>query len=1043
MIDALLRFSLHRRAVVLSLAGLLLFWGALRAGDVPLDVFPDLTAPSVTVLTEAPGMAPEELEQRVTLAIERAVNGTPGVRRVRSNSTVGISIVWVDFEHGTDPYRARQLVTEKLQTVVGELPPASHPPLLAPQASIMGEILFVALTADEDDGGGGDIARTELLREAETHIRRRLLAVDGVAQVVLTGGARRQVEVVIRPEALAQWSLTVDQIMEALATNNQGMAGGFLVDGAHEYIVYGSGRLRSLDDVGNVLVALRDDRPVLVRDIALVRDGEATRRGDGSYNQRDAVVIGVQKQPGQNTMEVTRRVEAELALIGASLPPGMALSPPVLRQADFIEVSLANLEEAIRDGILLVVLIVMLFLASLRASLTTMVAIPLSLMTAVIVLAATGSSLNTMTLGGLAIAIGELVDDAVIDVENVIRRLRQNRELGDAARPSLTVVLEASSEIRSSIVVATVVVALVFSPLFLLAGVEGSLLRPLGVAYLVALGASLLVAVTVTPALCSLLLPRARVVASAHEPRLLVWLRRAYQAPLALALRRPLALALLSAALTAGASWGLLRAGKTFLPEFSEGALTIGVMTLPGTSLDASSGLTRAIEGVLLEFPEVISVARRTGRAENDEHAIGTNYSEFEVRLRDAGRETDAFLDALRERLAVFAGVGITIGQPISHRIDHMVSGTRAAIAVKVFGDDLTTLRAIAAGVEAAMAATPGAVDVFREQQAELPFVRIDFDFDALARYGLAVADVEETIEAATGSHPATWIADTVSRTAVVVRFGPEPIRDIEGLRALTITSPSGAVVPLSALARVARAAGPNEIAREDVRRKVVVSCNVAGRDLQSLVDEIRSRVEASVDVPGGYSVEYGGQFESAAEARRTLGIAGAVALAAMFLLLSTTFASARDALLVMLNLPLALVGGVAAVVLTGDVVSVASIVGFITLFGIATRNGIMLVSHIRHLVEQEGVTDPIEAVRRGATERLAPILMTAISAGIGLVPLAAKAGEPGSEILAPMATVILAGLLSATVLNMFVVPSLYLALGDATRRLRSVSGSR
>lgn len=1050
MIDSILRFSLTHRALVLVAALGLLLWGAWHSPQMPVDVFPDLTAPSVTVLTEGPGMAPEELEQRVTLPIERALNGTPGVRRVRSNTTVGISMVWVDFDYGTDPYRARQLVAEKLQVVAGELPRGVEAPALAPQASIMGEILFVALTAaTEADTAAGSgqpsvaVTRADLLLQAESNIRRRLLSVDGVAQVVLTGGARRQIEVVIRPEALAAWGLTVDQVMEALDANNQGMAGGFIIDGAHEYIVYGTGRLRDIDDVGNVLVTLRDDRPVLVRDIGTVRVGEAVRRGDGSLNTREAVIIGIQKQPGINTMEVTRRVERELDAISAALPPGFALSAPVLRQADFIEVSLHNLREALRDGIFLVIVIVTIFLASLRASAITMVAIPLSLVAAILVLSATGSSLNTMTLGGLAIAIGELVDDAVIDVENVVRRLRQNALLGDAARPALRVVYDASREIRGSIVYATSVVVLVFSPLFLLTGVEGSLLRPLGVAYVVALLASLGVAITVTPALCSLFLPKAEMVRQHEEPRLIAALQRWYQRPVRAALAHPYMVGAVAVTLVLAAGVQLSRAGRSFLPEFAEGALTIGAMTLPGTALDASAGLSRAIEGVVLEFPEVVSVARRTGRAENDEHAIGTNFTEFEVMLRPTERSSQEFIAELRARLALFAGVNITVGQPISHRIDHMVSGTRAAVAVKVFGDDLAAMRATSEAVERAMSRVDGVVDLYREQASELPFIRIQFDYDLLARYGLAVADVEETIEAATGSHPATWISDHASRTAVVVRFGPDEIRDIEALRDLTITSPSGAVVELGALARIERSSGANEISREDVRRKIVVSANVAGRDLQSAVEDIRKAIEANVPPVEGIDIQYGGQFESAASARQTLTVAGIAAIIGMFLLLMLAFGSARDALLVMLNLPLALVGGVVGVMVAGNVVSVASIVGFITLFGIATRNGIMLVAHIRHLVDVEHVTDPEEAVIRGATERLAPILMTAIAAGIGLVPLAFKAGEPGSEILAPMASVILGGLVTATALNMFVVPALYRRLGDAVNPRRGPARAR
>ena len=1031
MIDAILRWSLSHRLAVLVIAGGMLVWGAYTTSRMPVDVFPDLTAPTVTVITEGHGMAPEELETRVTFPIESSLNGAPGVRRVRSATGVGISVIYAEFDWGTDIYRARQLVSEKLQLVRDVLPADIEAPVLAPISSIMGEILFLAVTTDRG-------TQMDVRTFADFTFRRRLLAVPGVSQVIITGGERRQFEVALRPERLAAYGLTVDEVVRALKETNTNVSAGFINEGGQEYLVHGVGRVRTPEDIGETLVVQRGEEPVLIRNLGEVRLGAALRRGEGSYGGNPAVVIGVQKQPGINTLDLTKRIDRELDELSRSLPEGMTIQRNIFRQADFIEVAVSNVLAALRDGVGLVLLIVLVFLASGRASAITIVAIPLSLVTAVFALWAFGATLNTMTLGGMAIAVGELVDDAVIDVENVVRRLRQNALLPpDAKRPALEVVLAASREIRSSIVFATLVVVLVFSPLFFLSGVEGRLLQPLGVAYVVSLAASLFVAVTVTPVLCSFLLPRSKAISNAHEPRFAVWLKQRYEPLLERAIRGWRVVVALSFALLATATVALALSGRSFLPEFREGTLTIAAVTLPGTSLAESDAMGRRVEQLLLQHPEVVSVARRTGRAEMDEHAQGVNAAELDVSLRERDRSREEFLEALRSDFAMLPGMNITIGQPISHRIDHMLSGTRASIAVKVFGDDLAELRRVGAEVETVMRAVPGVVDLAREQQADIPFVRVRFDREAIARHGMRVAEVARALEVGSGVHVVSQIMEGQAVFDLVVRVEPSRVQNLEDLQELLITTPRGARVPLRALAQIQRDRGPNEIGRENVQRKLVVSCNVAGRDVVGVVRDIEAAVGRSVRLPAGYRVVYGGQFESAEKATRTLGILGLACVLGMLGILYAAFGSLRDAVLVMVNLPLALIGGAAGVFIQGGVLSVASLVGFITLFGIATRNGIMLVSHIRHLAHEEGVQNLDEAVRRGARERLVPILMTALAAGLGLVPLALSGGQPGSEIQAPMAIVILFGLLSSTALNMFVVPALYREFGALARETR------
>jgi CzcA family heavy metal efflux pump len=1036
MIDAVIRWSLQNRLFVLLGAGILLATGAYTALHMPVDVFPDLTAPTVTVITEAHGMAPEEAESQIAFPIETALNGAPGVRRVRSAAATGIAIVWVEFDWGTDIYQARQIVSEKLQLASASLPPGADRPTLAPVSSIMGEILFIALTSDKHDA-------MELKTAADWVLRKRLLAIPGVSQVIPTGGETKQYQVVLRPERLSAYGIAVDEVVKALRETNENTSAGFLLEGGQQYLIHGIGRVRRVADIGETVVAVRGREPVLVRHLGEVRIGPALKIGEGSHDGKPAVVLGIQKQPGANTLELTRRLDAALDEIQAGLPKGMEIDRNIFRQSDFIEVSIRNVLGSLRDGALLVILIVLAFLASGRATAITVLAIPLSLVTAVLAMKALGATINTMTLGGMAIAVGALVDDAIIDVENVARRLRENgRKPAKDRRPALVVVFEASKEIRSSIVYATVIIVLVFLPLFFLTGVEGRLLAPLGFAYVVALAASLVVALTVTPALCSVLLPGSKAVREDREGFLVHWLKARYQPILAAVIDRHRAVLAASAALLLLAGLGFAFAGRAFLPDFNEGTLTLSAVTLPGTSLEESDRMGRLVEETLLSHPEVVATARRTGRAELDEHAQDVNSAEIDVGLKMKDRSKADFLTALRADLTRIPGMSITIGQPISHRIDHMLSGTRANVAVKVFGDDLAELRRLGEQVRGVMAGVPGVVDLSLEQQSDIPILTVRFDRPAIARHGLRIQQVAEAIETAFQGTVASRVLEGQAAFDLAVRYDRSAVADLEAVRGMLISTPAGARVPLHALAEIRKDRSPNAVSRENVQRKVVVMCNTSGRDLGSVVKEIRTRVAAAVTMPPGYRVDYGGQFESAEQASRTLLLLGIAVILGIYGVLFVALGSGRDALVVMVNLPLAIAGGVAGVWFSGGVLSVASIIGFITLFGIATRNGLMMISHVHHLVEHEGVSEPREAVLRGALERLSPILMTALATGLGLVPLALSGGSAGSEIETPMAIVILCGLLTATALNMLVVPALYLRYGGVRLRIARLAES-
>lgn len=1020
MLNALIRASLANRSLVLALTAAFLAWGGYAVSRLPVDVLPALIAPTVTVVMEHPGMAPVEMERLATFPVEVAVSGAPEVRRVRSATAVGVAVVWVEFAWGTDIYRARQTVTERLNLAAASLPAGMGQPTLAPISSVMGEVLFVALISDRH-------SPVELRTVADTVVRRSLLAVPGVAQVTPIGGGQKQYQVLLASAKLNEHRVSVGDVQAALTGASGNASAGFQTHGGQEYLIQGLGRAADLEEIRQTVVRTIGGIPLRIADLGAVRIGEALKRGAGALNGERAVVIGVRKQPGVNTLELTRVLGAKLDELAAELEPGMELRTDLFRQADFIETAIGNLREALGYGGLLVVAVVVVFLANVRASAIALFAIPFSLVGAFVGLHALGLSVNGMTLGGLAVAIGELVDDAVIDVENVTRRLRLNAALPLGERRSaLQVVFSASSEIRRSVAFATLVVMIVCLPLFFLGGVPGMLLRPLGIAYVTALLASLVVALTVTPVLCSFLLARVKAFKARNDPPLVRLLKRLYRPVLRWSLDHAalvLGVAFLAFVAAAASLGGM---GRSFLPEFDEGSLTISAVTIPGTSLEESDRLGSALERILLTVPEVELTARRTGRAELDEHLQGVESAEIDVRLRPGGRPRAEVVAEIRERASLVPGTFINVGQPISHRIDHVLSGTRSNVAVKIFGDDLQTLRDLAQQVERAVRDVPGVVDLAPEQQADIPTLTVRFRRDALARHGLSPGETAQALRTVLLGRQVGTVLEGQVGFPLVVRYAGDGSEDVGTIRRTLLDTPSGARVPLAALADIREGRSPNVVARENAQRRIVVSCNVAGGDLRGVVTGIQKRIGETVKVPRGYRIEYGGQYESEADTTAGILLLGGPVILGVFALLATVLRSRAQALLVMCNLPLALIGGVVGVYLAGGVVTAASLIGFITLFGIAVRNGIMLLTHIQHLIREEGVRDLREALTRGASERLAPILMTALTTWIALLPVGLGLGETGREIHAPLALVIMCGLVSSTALNMVVVPAAY-----------------
>ena len=1020
MLNKIIRFSLQNRLLVLIASILLLVGGLYQTFHTEVDVFPDLNAPTVVVMTEAGGMAAEEVEQLVTFPIETAVNGATGVRRVRSSSTTGFSVVWVEFDWDTDIYLARQIVSEKLATVAESLPDNVGNPTLGPQSSILGEVLIVGLTADST-------SMLDLRTLADWVIRPRLLSTGGVAQVAVLGGDIKEYQVLIHPERMKHYGVTLGEVMAAARGMNTNANGGVIYQYGNEYIVRG---VLSTDDVrqmGRAVVKTVGGVPVTLEDIADVQVGsQQPKLGLASEKGKPAVLLTVTKQPNTGTIELTGKLETALHDLQKSLPADVKVSTDVFRQSRFIESSIQNVQDSLLEGAIFVVIVLFLFLANVRTTVISLVTLPLSLLVTILVLHYMGLTLNTMSLGGMAIAIGSLVDDAIVDVENVWKHLRENRMLPEAQRLRVRdVVFNASREVRMPILNSTLIIIVSFIPLFFLSGMEGRMLVPLGVAFIVSLFASTIVALTLTPVLCSYLLGhKAKAGGLPREAFLAVWLKMHYRNGLLWALAHKKAVVGTTLALFAVALGCFFTLGRSFLPSFNEGSFTINISSLPGISLDESDKIGRQAEELLLSIPEIQTVARKTGRAELDEHALGVNVSEIEAPFELKDRSHAELLDEVRHKLSVISGANIEIGQPISHRIDAMLSGTQAGIAIKLFGDDLNKMFQIGNQIKAAIADVEGVADLNVEQQIERPELKITPKREMLARYGISLPQFYEFVTVNMAGETVSQVYEQGRSFNLVVRSAEAHRNTMDHIRDLMIDDAAGNKVPFSYVADIRSATGPNTINRENVKRKIVVSANASGRDMRSVVDDIRRRIDREVSLPEGYHIEYGGQFESEASASRVLLLTSALSIVVIFLLLYLQFRNAAQSGVILLNLPLALIGGVFALLLTTGEVSIPAIIGFISLFGIATRNGMLLVSHYNTLRE-EGLTLR-ECVLQGSLDRLNPILMTALSSALALIPLALRGDLPGNEIQSPMAKVILGGLLTSTFLNAFIIPIIY-----------------
>ncbi len=1035
MFDRIIRFSLKNRTFVVAAAALLLVYGYVVIRGLPVDVFPDLNRPTVTIMTEAGGLSPEEVEVLITQPIEVALNGAPGVRRVRSTSGIGLSVVYVEFDWDVEIMRARQLTAERLQLAAERLPEGATP-TMGPISSIMGEIMLVGLYSET-----GETKPMDVRAAADWQVRQRLLTIPGVSQVIPIGGGVKQVQVLVAPTKLAAAGLTLEDVERAAGESQSNTTGGFLERKAQEYLIRNISRTTSVDDIKATVVGVKDGVPILLGQVAEVVEAPQVKRGDAAVGVKDAktgksrvgeaVILSVQKQPGANTVELTREIERVLAeLQEKSLPKDVRVQI-LFKQASFIKAAVSNVEDALRDGAILVIVILFLFLLNFRTTFITLTAIPLSFVVTAVVLKGFGLTVNTMTLGGLAVAIGELVDDAIVDVENVFRRLKDNRHKPEGERlPALTVVYRASSEVRSSIVFATVVVILVFVPLFAMSGIEGRLFAPLGVAYIVAILASLVVSLTVTPVLAYYLLPKARVMGHEKDGFLVRFLKARQRAVLGWTLAHPWKVMAGAAALVLAAGAAVPFMGREFLPEFNEGTVTVNLLSVPGTSLSESNRIGDVAQELILQVPEAVTTGRRTGRAELDEHAEGVHYTEIDVDLRSSRRSRGQVLADLRERLSRLPGVVVNVGQPISHRLDHLLSGVRAQIAVKIFGSDLDQLRAKAEEVRNAMAAVPGVVDLQVEKQVLIPQIAIRVDRQRAKAFGIQPARLTATLEAALAGKVVGQILDGQKTYDILVRYDEASRRDAEAIGGMLVDTPLGGKVKLSLVAEVIESSGPNQVSRENAQRRIVVSANVGGgRDLGAVVREIQQSIGRNVDLAGHF-VTYGGQFESQRQATRLIGILSIFSLGVIFIVLYSHFRDYRIVLQILLNIPLALIGSVTAILITDRVFSIATLVGFITLCGIASRNTIMMISHYIHLVREEGETFDEKMIVRGSLERLVPVLMTAFTAGLALVPLVLAKGQPGKEILYPVAVVILGGLTSATVLDMVVTPAVFFKFG-------------
>ncbi len=1021
MLNKIIRFSLHNRLIVLVAAVALIILGGFTAHNTEVDVFPDLNAPTVVVMTEAKGMAAEEVEQLVTFPIETAVNGATGVRRVRSSSTAGFSVVWVEFDWSTDIYIARQIVSEKLSAMANELPDNVGTPTLGPQSSILGEVLIVGLTADST-------SMLDLRTLADWTIRPRLLSIGGVAQVSVLGGDIKEYQILIHPQKMKHFGVSLSDVLNATTGMNQNTNGGTIYEYGNEYIIRGLVSSDNIEDIGDAVVKSTNNIPVTLADIAEVKVGPQTPRlGVASEKGKPAVLMTVTKQPNTGTIELTEKLEDALKDLQKNLPSDINVSTDVFRQSRFIESSIDNVKTSLYEGAIFVVIVLFLFLANTRTTVISLITLPVSLLVSILVMHYMNLNINTMSLGGLAIAIGSLVDDAIVDVENVWKHLRENRQLPENLRKSTReVVFNASKEVRMPILNSTLIIIASFVPLFYLSGMEGRMLIPLGIAFIVALLASTIVALTLTPVLCSYLLSNKN--GSGKEDReafMATWLKKHYHTALLWALANKKSVLGGSVALFIVAVCMFFTLGHSFLPSFNEGSFTINVSSMPGISLEESDKIGKRAEELLLSIPEIKTVARKTGRAELDEHALGVNVSEIEAPFELTDRTHKEVLDDIRHRLSAISGANIEIGQPISHRIDAMLSGTQASIAIKLFGDDLNKMFAIGNRIKDEIATVDGIADLNVEQQIERPELTISPKRKLLAKHGITLADFNSFVSVNLGGETVSQVYEDKKSFNLVVRAADSDRGSMERIKDLMIDTPDGGKIPLTEVAEVKSTTGPNTINRENVKRKIVVSANASGRDLRSVVNDIKARIDNNIKLPEGYHIEYGGQFESEQSASRTLMLASAVSIVIMFLLLYLQFRNALESGVILLNLPLALIGGVFALCLTTGEVSIPAIIGFISLFGIATRNGMLLISRYNTLQREEGLSLK-ESIMKGSLDRLNPIVMTALCSALALIPLALRGDLPGNEIQSPMAKVILGGLLTSTFLNAFIVPIIY-----------------
>ena len=1022
MLDNIIKFSLNNKFFILLSAVVLIVVGLRTAKNMDVDVFPDLTAPTVVVMTDAHGMASEEVERLVTFPVETAVNGATDVRRVRSASSQGFSFVWVEFDWGTDVFKARQIVSEKLITVSSQMPLGVGQPILAPQSSVMGEMFFIGIQADST-------SLMELRTIADWNVKPLLLATGGVSQVTTIGGDYKQYQVLADPQKMKYFNVSMNELADICTGISKNSTGGAVRQYGNEYVVRGIGRTSEIEALANSFIKLRNGKPIRVGDVAEVKIAGAVKMGYASENAKPAIILSISKQPKTNTLDLTRRIEENLVVLQRSLPTDVKLDTKIFRQADFIETSVNNIQNALLEGAIFVVIILFIFLGSFRTTIISLLAIPISLLATILVMKAFGLNINTMSLGGMAIAIGALVDDAIIYVENAYKRLRYNHSKNEDERQSVfTVVFEASKEIRASILNATLIIMVAFLPLFFLSGMEGKMLIPLGIAYIVSLFMSLVVAMTLTPLLCKLLLSDEKYLAKNEKEKWLIRnLSSGYERSLVWALKHKKAIVFSSLGMFILSLIIFASMGRSFLPEFNEGSLTLSVITKPGTSLEESNRLGNLVETELLMIPEVVSTARRTGRGELDEHSQTVNSAEVDVNFKLKERSREEFMADVRTTLGRIPGIAATVGQPLGHRIDHMLSGTRANIAIKIFGNDLNKLFEIGNQIKTSVTGIEGLVDLNVDQQIEIPQIQIRANREMLASYGISMNQFNEFVDIAFGGEKLSDIYEGQRRFDLILRLDKDHTETIDGIRSALIDTYDGKKVPLEQVADIVSVTGPSTISRENVQRKIVVSANVSGRDIRSVVNDIQVRINKSIVLPEGYRIEYGGQFESEARASQTLLVSSIIAIFVIFLLLFQEFKNFKLAGIVLLNLPLALIGGVFSIYFTSGVISIPAIIGFITLFGIATRNGILLISKYENM-QKQGV--PLyQTITKGSADRLSPILMTALTAALALIPLAVRGDLSGNEIQSPMAKVILGGLLTSTLLNLYIVPIVYTIL--------------